>query len=79
MSTPALPIVPRGLTRSLVATGVYTDASSADLTQQVAWSSTDDAVFSISNAAGSRGVATAHSVGSASQAPFSAQSWALPH
>lgn len=62
--TPANPSVARGLTRTFTATGVYTDATTQDLTTQVTWSSGTPAVASISNATGSEGRASAQAVGS---------------
>lgn len=54
----------RGLTQDFVATGRFSDGSTSDVTDQVAWSSSDVAVLSLSNATGSRGRATALSLGS---------------
>lgn len=61
--TPATPVLAKGTTRQLTATGVYSDGTTADLTTQVAWSSSNNALASISNAAGSIGLATAISLG----------------
>lgn len=55
--------VPVGVQVQYTATGSYSDGSSRDLTSLAVWSSTDDVVASISNAEGSKGLATAHSVG----------------
>lgn len=60
---PVNPSVPLGLTQQLTATGVYTDGTTQPLTAQGTWSSSDDAVASVSNAAGSQGLATALSLG----------------
>ena len=62
---PADPSISKGTTRQFAATGIYTDASTQDLTLQVTWKSSDDRVASISNAAGSNGLASAPGVGSA--------------
>jgi uncharacterized protein YjdB len=62
--TPALPGIAKGTTQQFTATGVYTDASTQDLTTAVTWSSSDTAVATISNAAGSEGLATGADVGS---------------
>ena len=62
--TPANPTVPVGSTVQLTATGTYSDGSSLDLTDQVVWSSSGSPV-TVSNAAGSQGLASAVSVGSA--------------
>ena len=61
--TPAAPSVPSGLTVQFTATGTYTDASTQVLTTSVTWSSSAQSIASISNAAGSQGVATAGVVG----------------
>jgi DNA-binding beta-propeller fold protein YncE/urocanate hydratase len=63
--TPANPSIASGLTDALQATGVYTDHSTHDLTNTVAWNSSADNVVSVSNAAGSKGLAVALSTGSA--------------
>jgi len=63
--SPADPSISKGTTRQFAATGIYTDASTQDLTKQVTWSSSNIAVASISNAAGSNGLASALGVGSA--------------
>jgi 6-phosphogluconolactonase (cycloisomerase 2 family) len=62
--TPANPSVPNGTTKQLKATGVYTDGTSQDLTTAVTWHSATAAVATISNAAGSNGLATPASAGS---------------
>jgi len=63
--TPAAPGVAIGGTAQLKATGTYTDASVRDLTSLVAWSSSNGAVATLSNAAGSRGMATGVTEGTA--------------
>lgn len=55
--TPAAPMVPLGRGQQFMATGVLTDSSTTDLTQSVTWDSTAPGVATISNAAGSRGLA----------------------
>jgi hypothetical protein len=45
------------------ATGIFSDASKQDLTTQVTWSSSAPTIASVSNAAGSEGVATGLAVG----------------
>jgi DNA-binding beta-propeller fold protein YncE len=62
--TPPGPSFANGLTLQLVATGIYSDNSTHDLTSAVTWSSSSPAVASVSNAAGSAGLATALSPGS---------------
>ena len=62
--TPPSPAAPPGLKRAFTATGTFTDGTTLDLTGAVTWSSSDTAVATISNAAGSRGVATTLATGS---------------
>jgi hypothetical protein len=61
--TPVLSSVPEGLTEQYTATGLYSDASTQDITTSVTWISSDTDVASISNAAGTEGLATGLSVG----------------
>ena len=61
--TPADPSIVDGTTQQFTATGLYTDNSTQDLTAQVTWASSDDAVATVSNAAGSKGLATAAGLG----------------
>ena len=63
--TPAAASLANGLTQQFSATGVYADNSTQDLTTEVTWASSDSAVASVSNAAGSKGLATTAGVGSA--------------
>jgi len=63
--TPTNSSVAAGTSRQLKATGIYSDKSTQDLTKQVAWSSSDAAVSTISNAAGSKGVASGVASGNA--------------
>ena len=62
--SPAAPSIANGLTQQFTATGLYTDNSTQDLTAQVTWASSDDAVATVSNTAGSNGLATTAAVGS---------------
>lgn len=62
--TPAASTLIVGLTFPYVATGIFTDTSTQDLTSTVTWSSSDPAVASISNATNSSGLVTALTVGS---------------
>jgi len=62
--TPAMPSLAAGSTQQFSATGVYTDNSTHDLTASATWSSANTAVASISNAAGSNGLATTLAPGS---------------
>ncbi|WP_164885316.1 beta strand repeat-containing protein [Geovibrio thiophilus] len=57
--TPAAPSAYEGTTVQFTATGVYTDGTSTDITTAVTWISDNPAVASISNAAGTKGLATA--------------------
>lgn len=57
--TPANPSIAKGRGLSFSATGTFTDGSKLDMTEQATWTSSDGRVASISNAAGSRGRATA--------------------
>jgi len=63
--TPANPSIADGLTGQFIATGLYTDNSTQNLTASVAWTCSDPAIASISNAPASHGLATSVSPGSA--------------
>ncbi|MEW6278010.1 MAG: Ig-like domain-containing protein [Candidatus Eremiobacterota bacterium] len=56
--TPTNPSIPDGLTRQFTATGTYTDNSTQDLTDTATWASSNPSAATVSNAAGSRGLAT---------------------
>ena len=60
---PVNPSVAKGLTEQFTATGTYTDGSTTNLTTQVTWASGTTSVATISNAAGSQGLATTLAVG----------------
>jgi urocanate hydratase len=62
--TPANPSIATGLTEQFIATGTYTDNSTQNLTNQVTWASGTTAVATISNAAGSQGLASSAATGS---------------
>jgi trimeric autotransporter adhesin len=62
--SPALPSIASGLTQTLTATGVYTDNSVHNLTAAVVWSSSAPLVATVSNSAGSYGLATSLMPGS---------------
>ena len=62
--SPASPSVSQYDTTQLTATGIYSNAATADLTDQVTWSSEDSSTASVSNANGSQGVVTGVAVGS---------------
>jgi len=55
--------IPKGTTSQLTATGVYTDGSNQNITENVTWSSSASGTVSISNVADERGLATAVAVG----------------
>ena len=61
--TPAGSSIPTGVQRQIVALGTYNDGSSRDLTTSVTWSSSALSVATISNSAGSQGLATGVNVG----------------
>ncbi len=56
---PAAVTVAQNATQQFMATASYADGTSSDATQGVTWSSSDTTVASVSNAAGSHGLATA--------------------
>ena len=56
--TPANPSLANGATRQFTATGTYSDGTTQNLTTAVTWSSSSAGVAAISNAAGSKGLAT---------------------
>ncbi len=60
---PANPSVANGLSEQFTATGTYTDGSTANLTTQVTWASATPSVATISNTAGSQGLASALATG----------------
>ncbi|BDG04093.1 Ig-like domain-containing protein [Anaeromyxobacter oryzae] len=57
--------LPHGAVTRYLATGTFTDGSTADLGAAVTWTSSDATVASVSTAAGSEGVVTAASPGTA--------------
>ncbi|MBV9870943.1 MAG: Ig-like domain-containing protein [Frankiaceae bacterium] len=63
--TPANSSTAAGTTRHLRATGIFTDASTQDLTSQVVWSSDAESVASVSNASGEQGLLYAVAPGTA--------------
>jgi hypothetical protein len=64
--TPPAPSIAPGTTQPFTATGTYTDNSIQNLTTQVTWASGTTSVATISNAAGSNGLATSVAAGSTS-------------
>jgi trimeric autotransporter adhesin len=72
--TPAMASIAVGATQQYTATGNYDDGSTYPLTPLVTWISTDPQLAAISNAGGSRGLATGVAPGSASiEAHFSSK------
>lgn len=63
--TPENPTFDEGTTQQLVATGTFSDSTTSDLTTQVTWASADTNIVTVSNAAGSEGLATGIAAGSA--------------
>ena len=61
---PVNPSLTLGATQQFVATGTYTNGTSQNITASVTWASSDTAVATISNAAGSHGHATSVGQGS---------------
>jgi hypothetical protein len=61
--TPSSPSVALGTTQQFTAAGTYTDNSTQNLTSEVTWSSGTTSVATISNAAGSAGLATSAAPG----------------
>jgi hypothetical protein len=64
--TSATSTVPVGWTLRYAATAHYTDTSTRDVTTQATWQSSNTAIATVSNAAGTQGLAMAVSVGTAS-------------
>ncbi len=62
--TPADVTVPRHYSLQYTATGLYSDGSSADLTQQVGWTTLDGAIATVGNDADNKGIVTGLSAGS---------------
>ncbi len=61
--TPVSASVALGRTQQFIATGNYSDGTNQDLTSDVSWISSNTTVATISNTAGSNGLATAKAVG----------------
>jgi hypothetical protein len=62
--TPATPSIAKGTKQQLVATGTFSDGTTQVLTTTVTWASATPATATISNANGSRGLASSVAVGS---------------
>jgi uncharacterized protein YjdB len=56
--------IPNGTKLQLSAVGTFTDQSTQDITDQVTWTSSQTSIATVSNASGSRGLVSGHSVGS---------------
>ncbi len=63
--TPASSSVALGATRQMTAIGIYSDYSTQDITELVTWSSSAASVAAVSNAAGTKGLATGIAEGTA--------------
>ncbi|MGJ8668488.1 MAG: beta strand repeat-containing protein [Oceanococcus sp.] len=63
---PANPSIPIQTQQPFTAIGSFSDGTSQDITTQVIWSSSNAAIASVNNAAGSKGIATGNSIGTAS-------------
>jgi hypothetical protein len=61
--TPATQTIARGTTQQFTATGFFSDASKQDLTETATWSSTNAGNATVSNVAGTKGLAKALAVG----------------
>jgi uncharacterized protein YjdB len=55
--------IAKGTTAQLTATGIFSDGSTEDLTTQVSWTSGDNTVAQVSNAAGTEGLVTGINLG----------------
>ena len=69
--TPAAPGIAKGTQQQFIATGTYSDNTTQDLTASAAWTSSNTGVATISNAAGSKGLATSIIAGTTSIAAAS--------
>jgi uncharacterized protein YjdB len=63
--TPTNPSIEAGLTQQFAATAIYDDASSEDVTDKVKWGSTETTIATVSNDAGTEGLATGIAAGTA--------------
>ena len=64
--TASHPSAALGTTLPFVATGTYSDSSTQDISAEVTWTSSDVSIATVSNADGSRGLATTVAVGTTS-------------
>src|SRR6185503_5697133 len=63
--SPSFQLIASGTSLQFTATGIFSDATSQDLTDQVTWTSSDDTIASISNAGGNKGLASGFNAGGA--------------
>jgi hypothetical protein len=63
--TPAAPTISHGSSASFTATAVYSDTTTADVTELATWTSGTTSVLTVSDAAGTKGVAQAVAPGTA--------------
>src|SRR5207253_5968582 len=63
--SPATPSIPLGTKRQFAATGTFTDTSTQDVTKSVQWSSSATGIATISNSAGTEGLASSVGTGTA--------------
>ena len=61
--TPAKPVIAKGTTVALIATGTYSDNTTKDVTADATWTTSDPTVAVVSNAAGSDGLVTGVTAG----------------
>jgi hypothetical protein len=61
--TPTTATIAKGTQQAFIATGTYSDGSTLDVTAQVTWSSSATAIATISNSAGTNGIATGVAAG----------------
>ena len=62
--SPIAPSIAAGTAKQFFATGTYSDSSTQDITDQVAWTSSNTSVASISNASSNEGLSTSVAAGS---------------
>jgi len=63
--TPAKPVIAKGTTIALIATGTYADNTTKDITADATWTTSAPTVATVSNAAGSDGLVTGVIAGTA--------------
>jgi 6-phosphogluconolactonase (cycloisomerase 2 family) len=64
--TPPTTTIDNGLTQQFIATGTYSDTTTQVITTSVTWTSSNPATATISNAAGTNGLATSRATGTTS-------------